>query len=170
MEYGVLLLRLFVGAAFVGHGTQKLFAWFGGYGPSGTANFFGQLGYKPARAMAMMAGLSEVVGGILFGLGFLTPLGALLIATVMLNAIRTVTWGKDGLWKGSELEFLFWVVVVSVAAIGPLRFSLDRAIGWDDQISGVWWGLGVAAASLVAMVLTTSVFRRAGAQPQTQAG
>jgi len=27
MSYGVLLIRVFVGASFFGHGTQKLFGW-----------------------------------------------------------------------------------------------------------------------------------------------
>jgi len=39
MSYGILLLRLVVGLAFVGHGTQKLFSWFGGFGPKGTGGF-----------------------------------------------------------------------------------------------------------------------------------
>ena len=46
MSYGLLLLRVFVGASFFGHGTQKLFGWFGGYGPQGTGGFFASQGYR----------------------------------------------------------------------------------------------------------------------------
>ena len=37
MKLGRLLLRLVVGGYFFGHGTQKLFGWFGGHGLEGTA-------------------------------------------------------------------------------------------------------------------------------------
>jgi putative oxidoreductase len=37
-----LLARTTIGQLF-GHGTQKLFGWFGGGGPEGTAGFFEQL-------------------------------------------------------------------------------------------------------------------------------
>jgi uncharacterized membrane protein YphA (DoxX/SURF4 family) len=33
MAAGLLILRVVVGALLVGHGTQKLFSWFGGRGP-----------------------------------------------------------------------------------------------------------------------------------------
>ena len=46
MEYGILLLRLFVGLTFAAHGSQKLFGRLGGDGPAGTARFFGSLGYR----------------------------------------------------------------------------------------------------------------------------
>jgi uncharacterized membrane protein YphA (DoxX/SURF4 family) len=32
MEVGLLVLRIVVGAFFIGHGCQKLFGWFGGHG------------------------------------------------------------------------------------------------------------------------------------------
>ena len=42
MSYGLLLLRVVVGGTMFGHGAQKLFGWFGGYGPKGTGGFFEQ--------------------------------------------------------------------------------------------------------------------------------
>jgi DoxX len=39
-----LLARTTIGLLFVGHGTQKLFGWFGGGGLDGTGGFFEQLG------------------------------------------------------------------------------------------------------------------------------
>src|SRR5437588_721326 len=35
MGLGRLLLRVTIGGTFFVHGTQKLFGWFGGYGPDG---------------------------------------------------------------------------------------------------------------------------------------
>ena len=37
MNVALLVLRVIVGGLFVGHGSQKLFGWFGGHGRQGTA-------------------------------------------------------------------------------------------------------------------------------------
>jgi putative oxidoreductase len=85
-------LRLVVGLAFIGHGTQKLFGWFGGHGPTGTGGFFASQGFRAGVLMAVAAGLSEAGGGALLVLGLGTPLAAVLLATVMINAIASVTF------------------------------------------------------------------------------
>src|SRR6266511_1595665 len=153
MSYGILLLRVVVGLAFVGHGTQKLFGWFGGYGPKGTGGFFASQGYRAPVLMAVAAGLSEAAGGTLLALGFATPLAGAMLATVMVNAIGSVTF-KKGFMVGSELEIAYLTIAVSLAAIGPGRFSIDRAIGWDDNISRVWWGVAALCGALVVSFLT----------------
>jgi putative oxidoreductase len=170
MSYGLLLLRVVVGATMFGHGAQKLFGWFGGHGPRGTGGFFGQLGYRAPVVMAIFAGLAESSGS-LFALGFVTPLASLAIAVVMLNAIITVHWTK-GFWAtngGYEFPLVLLTVAVSVAAIGPGRFSIDRAIGWDDNISGLWWGVGVLGAALVLSLLTVTLGRRRAALTEAPA-
>jgi putative oxidoreductase len=169
MSYGLLLLRVFVGAAFFGHGTQKLFGWWGGYGPQGTGGFFASQGYRPGVAMAVLAGLAEAGGGTLLALGLATPLACALIAIVMLNAIFAVTL-KRAFLAGSELELTYLVTVVALAAIGPGRFSLDRATGWDENISGLWWGVAaLAAAAAVSFVTLTFFHSRPAAQAEPQA-
>ncbi len=90
INVGLLIIRLAVGLTFMGHGAQKLFGWFGGYGPKGTGGFMESIGIRPGVAMAIAAGLSELVGGALFAAGVLTPLGALLIVATMLIAIVKV--------------------------------------------------------------------------------
>lgn len=159
MSYGILLLRLVVGLAFVGHGTQKLFGWFGGYGPKGTGGFFASQGYRAPVLMAVVAGLSEAGGGTLLALGLATPLAGVMLATVMINAIVSVTFKKTFM-LGSELEIAYLTVAVSLAAIGPGRFSIDRAIGWDDNISGVWWGVGALGVALGVSFLTLTLGRK----------
>ena len=158
MSYGILLLRLVVGVAFVGHGTQKLFGWFGGYGPKGTGGFFASQGYRAPVMMAVVAGLSEAKGGTLLALGFAAPLAGAMLATVMINAIGSVTF-KKGFMLGSELEIAYLTIAVSLAAVGPGRFSIDRAIGWDDNTSGVWWGVAALGAALVVSFLTLTLGR-----------
>jgi putative oxidoreductase len=142
------------------HGAQKLFGWFGGYGLRATGSFFGSLGWRPPLLMALLAGLAES-GGLLFASGFLTPLASVGIATVMLNAIVVVHW-KNGFFNGDggiEFPLTLATVAIAVAAIGPGRFSIDRAIGLDDNISGVWWGVGVLGAAIALTFLTLTVFR-----------
>src|SRR5690348_13586023 len=57
VSYGLLLLRVVVGGTMFSHGAQKLFGWFGGHGPRGTAGFFGRLGYRVPLLMAVLAGI-----------------------------------------------------------------------------------------------------------------
>src|SRR4051794_18585106 len=163
MSYGLLLLRLFVGFAFFGHGTQKLFGWFGGHGPQGTGGVFTSLGFRSGVRMAVLAGLAEAVSGTLLAFGLATPLACGMIAVVMLVAIFAVTF-KRAFMAGSELELAYLVTAVALAAIGPGRFSLDRAIGWDDNISGVWWGVGVAVVAVAVSLVTVASTRRARVQ------
>jgi putative oxidoreductase len=169
MAYGLLLLRVFVGVSFFGHGTQKLFGWWGGYGPQGTGGFFAAQGYRWGVPMAVLAGLAEAGGGTLLALGLVTPLACAAIAVVMLNAIFAVTL-KRAFMAGSELELTYLVTVVALAAVGPGRFSLDRAIGWDDDLSGLWCGVGAfVAAAVVSFVTLTFFHSKPPPQPAPQA-
>jgi putative oxidoreductase len=158
VSYGLLLLRVVVGLAFIGHGTQKLFGWFGGYGPKGTGDYMASLGYRYGVLMAIGAGLCEAGGGALLALGLFTPFACALIAIVMINAIGSVTF-KRAFMLGSELELTYLTVAVSLAAIGPGRFSLDRAFDWDDNLSGVWWGVAALGAAAVVSFFTLTFGR-----------
>jgi putative oxidoreductase len=161
MATGLLLLRIVAGLTIAAHGSQKLFGWFGGSGLNGTAESFESLGFRPPAVMAFLAALGEI-SGVLFAAGFLTPLAALAMATVMLNAIESVHW-RNGFFAatgGYEFNLQLLAIAVAIAMTGPGRFPLDRALGWDDNVSGVWWGVGVLGAALAVSVVTTKVLRR----------
>src|SRR3954465_15337703 len=109
MSYGILFLRVIVGTSLFAHGAQKLFGWFGGHGPRGTAGFFGSLGFRQPYAMGIMAGLSEGAG-LLLAFGFLTPLACLAIASVMVVAVASVHW-RNGFFStagGYEFNLILW--------------------------------------------------------------
>jgi putative oxidoreductase len=124
---GLLLIRVIIGFTFVGHGSQKLFGWFGGGGPTGTAEWFKSAGIAPGRRVwAIIAGVFEFVGGLLFGTGVLTAVGAALISIIMLDAIITVH-ARNGYWidkNGFEYNLVLIAAVVGVAMIGPGDYVL----------------------------------------------
>ena len=160
MAIGLLLVRVVVGLLFIGHGTQKLFGWFGGYGVEGTSGFMSSLGYRGKKAPALLAGFGEAGGGLLLALGFLTPLAAAAIIGVMVNAIVSVH-AKNGVWNtenGVELPLVYATVAASLAFAGAGAFSLDRLAGW--HLNGVAYGLGTLALGLAAGAAVL-VFRRA---------
>src|SRR5689334_2370841 len=80
---GVLAGRLVLGGLFAAHGSQKLFGWFRGYGLQGTGQYFESLGFRPGRAFAAAAGLTELTSGLLIALGLLGPVGPALLLSVM---------------------------------------------------------------------------------------
>ncbi len=126
MDLGLLIIRLVVGLTFMGHGAQKLFGWFGGYGPKGTGGWLESIGVKPGVAMAVIAGLSELLGGALFAAGVFTWAGAALITITMMVAIVKVH-GQNGYWvtqNGYEYNLTLIAVAIGVALIGPGAYVL----------------------------------------------
>ena len=149
LNLGLLLIRLIFGMVMVAHGAQKLFGWFGGYGLAGTGGFFESLGFRPGRTFAAAAALSEFIGGWLFVLGILGPVGPALILAVMLVASISVHW-RNGLFaatNGVEVPLLYATAVVGVALIGFGSYSLDGALGlatlWTPGLVGLALAVGV---------------------------
>jgi putative oxidoreductase len=171
MSYGILLLRVALGLSVAAHGAQKLFGALGGHGPRGTAGYFGNLGFRAPLVLAVAAGVSEL-SGVLLAVGLLTPLAAVAIVIVQLNAIGSVHW-RHGFWNsagGYELNLLIIAAATTIAATGPGRFSLDRLIGWDDNLSGLWWGVGVLVVGAAVSAVTLSLGRRPPAEAAQSAG
>ena len=129
-DYGLLLIRVVLGVIMMGHGAQKLFGWFGGYGLKGTGGWMESLGMRPGVLMALMAGLAEFIGGLLFTLGLFTWVGALLIVGTMIVAIFTVH-AKNGFWvtqNGMEYNLILIVIVIAVAMVGAGSISIDALL------------------------------------------
>jgi putative oxidoreductase len=160
MKLGLTLLRIIVGALFFGHGTQKLFGWFGGHGIEGTAGFFESIGLRPGRKHATAAGAAEAGGGVLVALGFLTPAAAASLIGVMSTAIHKVhakngPWATDG---GYEYNLALIAIMVALADVGPGDVSLDHALGIEVK------GPLVALLALAAGIGGAAVLTGGGSQ------
>ena len=167
MALGLLLLRLCVGLTIAAHGSQKLFGWFGGHGIEATGGFFeSAFGFKPGRIHATMAGLSELVGGLLLVVGFLTPFGAAMVVGVMIVATVTAHSAKgffltDG---GFEYNLLIGVAALTLAFTGPGAVSIDHPL-YGGALSGAIWGIAALVLGAVAAVATLSGRQQLDAEP-----
>jgi putative oxidoreductase len=157
MGVGRLLLRSVIGGLFIGHGTQKLFGWFGGGGLGATGEGFEAIGLAPGRRNALVAGLAESGGGTLLALGLATPLAEAVLISVMLTAIRTVHW-KNGPWAtngGYEYNVVLISALLGLAEVGPGGWSLDRALG-IERAGFVWTAAAAACGAAGSLVATAA--------------
>jgi putative oxidoreductase len=156
MALGLFVLRVIIGALFVGHGAQKLGGKFGGHGLDGTSRMFESLGLRPGRTQAIAAGIAEVAGGALLMLGLVVPLAACLLSGVMLMAIWKVhaakgPWVTDG---GFEYNLVLLAAVFALAAVGAGTWSLDHAANLSDANAG--WAIGQLIVAAIGVAVLDS--------------
>ena len=166
MKLRLLVVRTVVGGLFVGHGTQKLFGWFGGHGVQGTGQFFESVGVRPGRRSAIAAGTAEAVGGALLIAGLFTPLAAATLSSVMIGAIRHVH-GAKGPWVtegGYEYNLVLLATMFALTEAGPGPISLDHAL--DTERCGTPW----AVAQLAAGAMGSELVTRLGQSGESDAG
>ncbi len=127
---GLLIIRVIVGLIMAAHGSQKLFGWFGGYGVKGTGGWLASIGIKPGALAAIVVGLVEFVGGLMFVAGYLTFVVGILIALAMLVAMFKVHI-KNGLFmstNGIELTLILAAITIGIAFTGAGDISVDAFI------------------------------------------
>jgi putative oxidoreductase len=129
MSWTPVPLRLVMAAVFIAHGSQKVL---GSWDGPGFKNFIANQTpfpfMRPAWLWLAAAAFSEFVGGILIFFGFLTRVGAFLIACVMLTAIFGVLW-PNGFFvpKGFEYPLTILAICIALLISGGGAASVDRA-------------------------------------------
>jgi len=129
----LLPLRLALGVIFFAHGAQKLFGIWGGRGLAAWTAAPAPFSLEPAWAWMGAAAVAEFVGGVLVMLGFLTRVGAFLIACVMGVAMFGVHWRKglflnDGGYEYT-LALLAMAVTLLIAGGGNASIDFQRSGG-----------------------------------------
>ena len=124
--WGLLIIRLALGAVFLMHGAQKLFE----FTIPGTVVSFGALGAPLPEITAPLVAVLEFAGGILLILGLLTRLVALLLAIDMVVALVLVH-AAAGFWVaegGYEFVAVLGAAALGIALTGAGSLSLDRPL------------------------------------------
>lgn len=156
LDFGLLVLRLALGAILGAHGLQKVFGLFHGPGIDGTARMLEWMGYTAQPTLlAWITGLSELIGAVLIVLGLFTQIGAAALLGVTANAVY-VQWG-GGLFEphGFEFELLLAAVAFTLLFTGSGRIALDVNTPWRRRPVpfGFFFLLIAAAAAVVVIVL-----------------
>jgi putative oxidoreductase len=127
----LLLFRLTLGAMILAHGYNHLF---GPGGVSGTARWFGGLGFRPARVHAWMSGGVELMVGAALVIGLLTAVAS----AGLIGTMAVAGWAahrRNGFFifrDGYEYVLVVAVAALALAAVGPGTISADDALGVVD--------------------------------------
>jgi putative oxidoreductase len=108
--------RIVVGFLFAFHGAQKLLGMFGGQ-------------TQPVGTMLWVAGVIELVGGVLVMIGLLAGIAAFLASGEMAGAY-VMAHAPKGTWpieNGGELAVLYCFAFLYISARGAGMLSVDRA-------------------------------------------
>ena len=150
-------LRVLVGGLFIGHGTQKLFGWFGGEGLAKTEKSFAKLGLRPARENAIAAGVTETAAGALLAAGAATPLAASALTATMLTAIDRVH-ARNGVWVTKGGYEYNAVLVAAIVEAGPGTLSIDAAR--DRERHGMGWAIIALSGGIFGAYVVDALSRR----------
>lgn len=129
------VLRVVLGLIVFPHGAQKLLGWFGGFGFTGTMNFFTETVHLP-WIIGFLVILIEFFGSLMLIAGIATRFVAALLIINFIGVIITshishgffINWLGDQKGEGYEYHLLIIGMAISLFISGAGRFSLDRLL------------------------------------------
>ncbi|WP_141432755.1 DoxX family protein [Bacillus sp. 03113] len=125
LEWGTLVLRIFLGIAFIIHGVSKFQS-----GIENIAGFFDSIGIP--SFMAYIVATIELVGGVLLIAGIGVRYMSALFLAIMLGAIIKVKMGAgflgNGQGAGYELDLAYGVIAIFLILNPKSSFSLDHVL------------------------------------------
>lgn len=116
-RFGLLILRVVLGAIFIAHGWQMISMI------NGVIGFFGSLGLSAFWAYIVAYG--QLLSGIAMLLGIFTRIAGYIISIIMIVAINIVTF-KIGLIGGYELNLILLASALCIAISGPGMWALGK--------------------------------------------
>ncbi len=134
-DTSIAIMRITLGIVMLGHGLQKAFGWFGGFGWSNTINYFtGTVGIPAVLGGFII--LVESLGAVLLIFGLAGRIHAALMIAVITGAFFVdhlangffMNWFGNHKGEGYEFDLLFVAIAITILIKGSGRFSLDRLL------------------------------------------
>ena len=166
LDFGLLLLRVVVGAYLAVEGCRRFFGWFEGPSLNGfettllnTQNRAIGFDEQSAGVVAVGWSVAMIVVGIILVFGFLTPIVAAVgLATASLDlALGVTVAGAVHLFPDQKGSVAFGaalvVLLVTIILCGPGRYSVDGSRGWARRP-----GIGSVSMVIVGIALAVGVW------------
>ena len=150
----LFIFRLVIGLTIFAHGWNK---FFGGGRIPGTGRWFESIGVRQGKLNAYLAASTELCVGFLLSVGLFTTFASAGLIGLMVVAGWTVH-RNNGFFiikEGWEYIFVLAVVAMTIATLGPGKWSLDNAFdlaskldGWAGFFISLLLGVGAGLAQL----------------------
>jgi putative oxidoreductase len=129
------VLRVILGLIIFPHGAQKLLGWFGGFGFTGTMNFFTETVHLP-WIIGFLVIMIEFAGSLMLIAGLATRFVAVLFIINFTGVIITshipngffINWLGDQKGEGYEYHLLIIGMAASLLISGAGKLSVDRLL------------------------------------------
>ena len=130
-----LILRILLGLVIFPHGAQKLLGWFGGFGFSGTMDYFTETVGLP-WILGFLVIVLESIGAIVLLAGIGTRIIAFSYILLVLGIIFTshIQYGFFMNWFGNQAGegyeyFILWIgMAVTLLITGGGKYSIDKTL------------------------------------------
>lgn len=134
-DWSAFIIRLTAGIILFPHGAQKMLGIFGGYGFSGTMNYFTDVLHLPWM-IGFLVIFIEFAGAIALILGFASRIWAASVIVLMIGIILTshidngffMNWFGNQKGEGFEFHLLVIGICASLVVSGSGRLSIDHFI------------------------------------------
>ncbi|MCC9135193.1 DoxX family protein [Pontibacter silvestris] len=138
--WSLLILRLFLGIVLFPHGAQKLLGWFGGHGPAGFLEGFGQMSGLPSF-FGWLVIIIEFFGSICLIVGLFTRVWALGVIGLFIGIVLTahidvgffMNWQGNQEGEGYEYHLLVIGMAWALAIAGAGKLSIDKAMADSER-------------------------------------
>ncbi|MDC7115888.1 DoxX family membrane protein [Corynebacterium amycolatum] len=163
-DFGLLLLRLGLGALLLVHGLTTLLGWGNSGGTTALETQFSQNNFALGPLMATAIPTVQLIAGALLILGLATPLAAALAlalsAYLSMFDVATSANGVNIVGQDSsnlQLQLLMTAMALGLQFTGPGRIGIDFGRGWARRPLASSWIFGILsiAAAIGLWWLTT---------------
>ena len=163
-DFGLLLLRLGLGALLLVHGLTTLLGWGNSGGTTALETQFSENNFALGPVMATAIPTVQLIAGALLILGLATPLAAALAlalsAYLSMFDVATSANGVNIVGQDSsnlQLQLLMTAMALGLQFTGPGRIGIDFGRGWARRPLASSWIFGILsiAAAIGLWWLTT---------------
>ena len=143
----MLMFRLWVAIVMIAHGVNH------GRTQEGTAKWFASKGFRSPELNARISAVNEILIGLALIAGLLTSVAAAGVVATMFVAFWSIhrfagffNFRRPD--EGWEYVATLSIIVISLAVLGPGRYSVDEALGIAGNLDG-WVGLAIVGAGIL---------------------